>query len=102
MVDWSKVFVAPRCWSAFTASSAYAPMLSSNLAGRDNRLAILQPGTERSAGDGAWWGVWLRVMRACYDLPSGPRRAYLRLTSPIFTVSAGEGKVHEAVAVVVG
>ena len=47
MVDWSKVFVAPRCWSAFTASSAYAPMLSSNLAGRDNRLAILQAGTKR-------------------------------------------------------
>ena len=34
-------------------------------------------------------------------VPFGLRRAYLRLTSPIFTVSAGEGKVHEAVAVVV-
>ena len=40
-------------------------------------------------------------MRASYRVISGPRRAYLRLTSPIFTVSAGEGKVHEAVAVVV-
>ena len=50
--------------------------------------------------DGAGRRVWLRLMRACYDIPNGPRRAHLRLTSPIFSVSAGEGKVHEAVAVV--
>ena len=43
----SKSFVAPTYWSAFTALSAYAPTLSSNLARRDVRLAILQPGTER-------------------------------------------------------
>ena len=100
MVDWSKVFVAPRCWSAFTASSAYAWVLSSNLAERDGRLAILQPGTKQLAGVGAWRGVWQRLMRASYRVNYGPRRTYLRSTSPIFTVSAGEGKVHEAVAVV--
>ena len=40
-------------------------------------------------------------MRASYDIDAGLRRAYLRSRSPIFTVSAGERKVHEAVAVVV-
>ena len=32
-VDWSKSFVAPRCWSAVIALSAYARMVSSALAG---------------------------------------------------------------------
>ena len=36
MVGRSKSFVAPRCWSAVIALSAYAPMMSSNLTGRDN------------------------------------------------------------------
>ena len=40
-------------------------------------------------------------MRACYDLPSGPRRAHLRLTSPIFLGSVGERELHKVVAVVV-
>ena len=40
-------------------------------------------------------------MRACYHLFSGPRRTYLRLTSPIFSVSVGEGEIHKVVAVVV-
>ena len=60
----SKSIEAQTYWSAGTASSAYARMVSSNLAGRDDRLAILQPGTERLAGDGAWWGVWLRVIHS--------------------------------------
>ena len=51
-VDWSKSFVAQTCWSEVTASSAYVPMLSSNLAGRGNRPKILQPGTKRLAGTG--------------------------------------------------
>ena len=50
----SKSIEAQTYWSAGTASSAYARMVSSNLAGRDFRRAILQPGTERLAGDGAW------------------------------------------------
>ena len=101
MVGRSKSFVAETCWSVVTASSAYAPTLSSDLAGRGGRPKILQPGTEWLAGDGAWWGVWQRLMRASYRVNSGPRRAHLRLTSPIFLVSAGERKVQEAVAVVV-
>ena len=100
-MDWSKSFVAETCWSAVTASSAYAPTLSSDLAGRGGRPKILQPGTEWLAGDGAWWGVWLRLMRASYRVNSGPRRTYLRLTSPIFSVSVGEGELHKVVAVVV-
>ena len=99
-MDWSKSFVAERCWSAVTASSAYAPTLSSDLAGRGGRPKILQPGTEWLAGDGAWWGVWKRLMRASYHLFSGPRRADLRLTSPIFLGSVGEREIHKAVAVV--
>ena len=82
-VEWSKSIVAETCWSAATASSAYVPMLSSDLARRGNRHAILQPGTKRLAGDGAGLMVWQRVMRACYDLFSGPRRAHLRRRSPI-------------------
>ena len=101
MVDWSKDFVESRCWSSAVASSAYAPRLSSNLAGRDGRHAILQPGTKWLAGDGAGLMVWKRVMRASYHLPSGPRRAHLRLTSPIFSVGAGAVELHKVVAVVV-
>ena len=55
MVDWSKSIVESRCWSSAVASSGYAPRLSSNLAGRDVRHAILQPGTKWLAGDGAGW-----------------------------------------------
>ena len=97
----SKSIEAQTYWSAGTASSAYARMVSSNLAGRDYRLAILQPGTERLAGDGAWWGVWLRVIRACSTVPSGPRRANLRRRAPIFWRNLGVGEGPVAVAVVV-
>ena len=101
MVDWSKDFVESRCWSSAVASSAYAPRLSSNLAGRDGRHAILQPGTKWLAGDGAWWGVWLRVIRACSTVISGPRRANLRRRAPIFWRNQGVGEGPVAVAVVV-
>ena len=100
-VDWSKSFVVLRCWSSATASSASARTLSSNLAGRGNRLAILQPGTEWLAGDGAGQRVWLRVMRAGSDLTSGPRRAHLRRRAPIFWRNLGVGEGPVAVTVVV-
>ena len=100
MVDWSKVFVAPRCWSAAIASSASARMLSSNLAQRDVRHAILQPGTKWLAGRGSGRRVWQRVMRDSSVVINGPRRTYLRSTSPIFLGSVGERELHKAVAVV--
>ena len=52
--------------------------------------------------DGAGQRVWQRVMRACEEVINGRRRAHLRSTSPIFSVSVGEGEIHKAVAVVVG
>ena len=97
----SKSIEAQTYWSAGTASSAYARMVSSNLAGRDDRLAILQPGTERLAGDGAWWGVWLRIMRESSEVNSGLRRANLRRRAPIFWRNLGVGEGPVAVAVVV-
>ena len=100
MVDWSKSIVESRCWSSAVASSGYAPRLSSNLAGRDVRHAILQPGTKWLAGRGSGRRVRQRVMRDSSVVINGPRRTYLRSTSPIFLGSVGERELHKAVAVV--
>ena len=100
-MEWSKSFVAPRCLSSPIALSAYARMLSSDLAERDGRPKILQPGQEWLAGDGAWWGVCLRVMWACQRVNFLPRRANLRRRAPIFSRNQGVGEGPAALAVVV-
>jgi len=73
------------------------------LQSRGKRLSTKDPAARHKTvnWDGAGRRVWQRLMRASYDIRDGPRRAHLRSTSPIFLVSVGEGKVHEAVAVVV-
>ena len=57
------------------------------LANLDHRGAV---GADPLAGDGAGILVWQRLMRSIYRVNSGPRRAHLRSTSPIFSASVGE------------
>jgi len=52
----SKSIEAQTYWSAGTASSAFMPVVSSDLAGRDGRPKILQPGTEKLIGTGRGGG----------------------------------------------